>query len=71
MINHDWHTPYSFSTMWTNGKIQLYPMMRIALFLGIGIIAGKACLSLVQPETWLAATVALLSATWQIGRAHV
>lgn len=47
MINHDWHTTYTFSTMWTNGKIQLYPMMRIALFLGIGIIAGKACLSLV------------------------
>ena len=69
MINHDWHTPYSFNTMWTNGKIQLYPMMRIALFLGIGIIAGKACLSLVPPEAWLAATVALLSATW-LARRH-
>ena len=43
--------------MITNGKIQLYPMLRIALFLVIGIFLGHEMADAVVPSLWLAGLV--------------
>lgn len=39
--------------MKTNGKIQLYPMLRVVLFLIFGIIIGEALCGVVRPVAWL------------------
>lgn len=38
--------------MLTNGKIQLYPFLRLALFLIVGIVVGEACTPAVSARMW-------------------
>lgn len=45
--------------MVTNGKLQLYPMLRIALFLVLGIVLGHELAGVVAPMAWLIALCAL------------
>ena len=40
------------NTMKTNGRIQLFPVLRLAVFLVLGIIAGNALYGVVSVHTW-------------------
>lgn len=46
--------------MITNGQIQLYPFLRLALFLILGIALGDTCLDMVSPKAWGTACVVVL-----------
>lgn len=46
--------------MKTNGKIQLYPMLRVAIFLIAGILVGEALYGVVPLWAWFAAAAACL-----------
>lgn len=46
--------------MKTNGRIQLYPVLRLALFLVLGILAGNAFYGMVSVTVWYAALVIVL-----------
>ncbi len=46
--------------MITNGQIQLYPFLRLALFLMLGTVLGDTCLDTVSPRMWGTACVAVL-----------
>jgi len=47
--------------MKTNGRLQLYPFLRVALFLIVGIVAGVSLYGVVSTFAWLAVSVGLLS----------
>lgn len=47
--------------MKVNGRIQLYPVLRLAVFLVVGIIAGKALYGVVSAWIWYAALVVSLA----------
>lgn len=49
--------------MKTNGQIQLYPVLRVALFLIAGIVTGELLYGVVSFGAWFAATVAALTVT--------
>lgn len=49
--------PFSTNTMMTNGKIQLSPVLRVAVFLVAGIIAGDIFYGYVPLSLWYAAFV--------------
>lgn len=46
--------------MIANGRIQLYPFLRLVLMLGLGVWAGEVLLHAVHVYAWLVATVAVL-----------
>lgn len=48
--------------MITNGRIQLWPFLRVALFLVVGVLFGDALDCRVPSCVWMWAYVALLSA---------
>ncbi len=54
--------------MITNGQIQLYPFLRLALFLILGIALGDTCLGTVSPRVWGTACVAVLVASLALFR---
>ena len=43
--------------MQVNGRLQRYPLLRIALFLIIGIVVGDACYPAVGTAVWLVCAV--------------
>lgn len=49
--------------MKTNGQIQLYPVLRLALFLIAGIVLGELLYGILSFKAWLAATVVSLLIT--------
>lgn len=54
--------------MIANGRIQLFPLLRLALMLIVGIVMGDALWGMVPVWWWMAATIALLGLTcclWQ------
>ncbi len=54
--------------MITNGQIQLYPFLRLALFLILGIVLGDTCLDTISPRIWGAACVGILVASLALFR---
>lgn len=46
--------------MKTNGQIQLYPVLRVALFLIAGIVSGELLYGAVSCDAWFAATAVSL-----------
>lgn len=48
--------------MITNGRVQLWPFLRVALFLVVGVLIGDALDCRVPSSVWMWAYVALLSA---------
>lgn len=50
--------------MKTNGVIQLYPMLRLAIFLIIGIILGREYTNIITTFVWLTAVLSSLMITW-------
>lgn len=55
------------------GKIQLYPFLRIALFLIIGIMAGDMCSGVVSATTWqwvFLTTWLIAIALWKIAKTY-
>lgn len=54
--------------MIANGRIQLFPLLRLAVALIVGIFVGDAAFRQVPSWCWMAATVGLLSATCLLWR---
>lgn len=54
--------------MITNGRIQLYPLLRVAIMLIMGIILGNALYGVVAQWVWMLSTVALLSVSLLLWR---
>lgn len=50
-------------TMKTNGMLHLFPVLRIVLFLALGIVTGDGCMGFIGVWMWLAATVCALCIT--------
>ncbi len=50
------HIKYA-KIMWTNGKIQLYPLIRIAIMLSIGIATGYYLYNFIPITIWLGLTI--------------
>lgn len=57
--------------MIANGRIQLYPFLRLVLMLVLGVWAGEASLHAVPVYAWLAATAASLVAAFCVSRRPV
>lgn len=53
----------NLNAMYTRGKLQLYPLIKIVLFLILGIILGDATNTFIRPAVWLSlSTLSLISA---------
>lgn len=57
--------------MKTNGRIQLYPVLRIAVFFAAGIIVGERCYGVLPATVWLSALVVALVAAFALRRRAV
>jgi competence protein ComEC len=52
-------------------RLQLYPLLRVAVFLGLGIVAGSYLLAYVSAEAWLWAALVALVLACLAGRSAV
>ncbi len=54
--------------MQTNGKLQLYPLLRLAVAMALGVVVGYETYGTFSQEVWLVALVVTVSATAVAGR---
>lgn len=54
--------------MQTNGKLQLYPLLRLAVAMALGVVVGYETYGTFSQEVWLVALVVSVSATAVAGR---